>query len=240
MGNPSLNSNAVATAGWLLMNAVRDIDLQCCRTINGVEMGLCNIKRQFHADVEEGKAPPPPRKVCEEDAISWLLGQRLEAASIPAEFWVKYPGQRKTCDIVASLSPDVKLWVEVKLAWKQWFNCSGTHRKSSAYKPYLLGSMHKTHSAFDDFAKMEALCPAEAHAATLLIGFDHIESPMEEEVLSLSRAAYRSGWIGDHLMWHDRRNPSCRIHCWFWHRQLTQEPVVRDGRRTEANVTSPQ
>lgn len=213
MSNPD-----VAALGWQLMHDVREIDLACQRTIHGIEGGLCNIKSQFVADVADKLVSAPPRAVKEEDAITWLLAERLQGRGISSTPWLNYPSSHKTCDLVVRIRPSLTLWLELKLAWKCWANCNGTLGKSSAYIPYLCGSKHKTHSAADDFMKLAALAPADATRGFLLIGFDSVSSPMQTEVNALAKLVAASGWIGDHAIWHDRRNPQCRIGCWFWHR----------------------
>jgi hypothetical protein len=217
MRSESRPNASLADIGWLLMSAVRDIDLGCTRPVNGVENGLCNVRRQFVADVKAGIVAPPPRNVKEEDAITWLLSRVLQPP-LEANLRVPYPGSRKTCDLVITLPNLWSLWVEVKLAWKRWFNCDGKFGKSSSYLPYLNGSKHKTHSAADDFAKLVQLSPRESHLGFLLIGFDSIDAPMVDDMRVLSKAAHENGWTADQIAWHDRRNAKCRINCWFWHR----------------------
>lgn len=205
----------VSELGWRLCSEVRCIDIACTRLRNGIESGLCNIRTQFAADVEAGIHPAPPRKVKEEDTITWLLSRGLPESTPPA-LWQNYPGRKKTCDLVVTLADGSLVWIELKLAWKAWQNCNGSVGHSSAYKPYLLGSKHKTHSAADDFAKLVDLAPSIAHLGFLLIGFDSVESPMETEVAALVKDAHSKGWTAQHLMWPDRRSGTCRIHCWFW------------------------
>lgn len=211
------SNREVTELGWMLMNFVREIDQACTRPIKGVESGLCNVKSQFAADVEEGKRKAPPRSVKEEDAITWMMGEFLNRdGKRRAAPWVVYPTTRKTCDLVVDLQSGGRLWLEVKLAWKAWFNCSGTIGRSSSYIPYLLGSKHKTHSTADDFGKLQKLGPPEDHLAMLLIGFDTVDGPMDSEVGQFHKTGAADGWVCDRTTWHDRRCPACRINCWFW------------------------
>lgn len=212
--------------GCRLCTEVRRIDLACTRLLNGVESGLCNIRSQFVADVEAGVHPAPPRKVKEEDTITWLLSRCVSGSPT---LWQNYPGRKKTCDLVVTLEDGPTVWIELKLAWKAWQNCSGSVGHSSAYKPYLLGSKHKTHSAADDFAKLVDLAPPTAHIGFLLIGFDSVESPMDTEVAALVRDAHSKGWTAQHLMWPDRRSSTCRIHCWFWQHLPREMQIVATG-----------
>jgi hypothetical protein len=201
--------------GWRICTEVRRIDDSCTRIRDKVELGLCNVRRQFAADVEAGIQTAPPRKVKEEDAITWLLSRSLLKSASPIP-WQRYPDSNKTCDLVVSLAGGSPLWIEVKLAWKAWQNCDGSICGSSAYKSYLLGDKHRTHSAADDFAKLVTLAPSTAHLGFLLIGFDSVRSPMDTEVAGMSRDVHSDGWFAQHHMWPDRRSGTCRIHCWFW------------------------
>jgi hypothetical protein len=210
MKQVSQANRRVSEIGWQLMEGVRLIDLACNRLRHGVEGGLCNVKFQFDADVADGIHPPPGKRVKEEDAISWMLAKRTVA-----KCWGRYPGSRKTCDLVIQ-DPEPSLWVEVKLAWKRWFNCDGTFGSSSAYLPYLYGSKHKTHSFGDDFDKVLTLAPPSAHVGVLLVGFDGIDAPMTVELGDFMKPTCESGWIVSHMMWPDRRSAWCRINCWFF------------------------
>lgn len=212
----SANGPAISGLIWRLMQGVREIDHACVRKLHDVEAGLCNVKRQFQADLDEGLGSPPGRKVKEEDAITWLLDLQLRRMGLTTKPWRYYPSSRKTCDLVVHVA-DHEFWLEVKLAWRKWYNCTGTYGTSPAYLPYLLGSKHKTHSVADDFIKLERLAPAAATKGLLLIGFDAVDAAMDTDVHAISEAVSTGGWVNDHMMWHDRRNPRCRIHTWLWH-----------------------
>jgi hypothetical protein len=207
---------SVADLGIHLIENVRKIDLSCSRKMHGVENGLCNIDRQFKADVAEGIYPAPPRSVKVEDAITWLLSLSLPV-SLHASLWTKYPNSRKTCDLVVTLDDGSEAWIELKMGWKAWQNCDGSvGGNNPAYQKYLFGVPGETHSVAQDFKKLVTLAPASAHLGALLIGFDSDSAPMEADVAKFE-TMYASGWTANHVQWRDRRSTACRINCWFWH-----------------------
>src|SRR6266545_2477056 len=128
-------SISVASAkelGNVLCEGVRDIDKRCVRKFNGIDGGLCNVKLQFREQAlsELGK------RLTEETLISWLLMKHLAQKGFVVELERPYPAGGR-CDLV--LSNPVVAWIEVKLAWKQWFKCDGGTGCSPAYKGYLFG-----------------------------------------------------------------------------------------------------
>ena len=80
---------------------------------------------------------------------------------------------------MAVLDGGVETWVEVKFAWKSWFNCIGGYETNSEFmfQGYLMGSYH-SHSAADDFVRLTRLRPATAYRGVLLIGFDSTDAQM--------------------------------------------------------------
>jgi hypothetical protein len=219
----------VVELGRFLMRSVREIDLKCNRLLDGVEYGLCNINRQFREDVEAGVHPDAPitrtgrrRKLSCEPATVWMLYKRLPSELVVNSKWEEpYPASpREKCDLVAVLDGGIETWVEVKFAWKSWFNCIGGYETNSEFmfQGYLMGSYH-SHSAADDFVRLTRLAPATAYRGVLLIGFDSTDAPMDKDITVLeSQAAI--GWRPDvPLSWDDRRDSvkdRCRINCWFW------------------------
>jgi hypothetical protein len=118
------------------------------------------------------------------------------------------------------LDDTIEIWVEVKFAWKSWFNCTGGYETNSdfMFRGYLMGS-HHSHSAAHDFVKLTGLAPATAFKGMLLVGFDSSDAPMGRDIAVLeSQAAV--GWrLEQPLMWDDRRDSikgRSRINCWFW------------------------
>ena len=216
-----MSDSVVQELGRLLMRGVVGIDLECKRLLNGVEYGLCNVKRQFREDVAEGFYPDAPkRKLTEEPATAWLLAKRLPHGLVvrPEE---PYPvNRRKKCDLVVVLKGGVAVWVEVKFSWKNWFECINGYKTNSdfIFQDYLLGN-HHSHSAAGDFVKLIDLAPASAYLGVLLIGFDSTDAPMNQDIENLEKQAVGVGWLRDDPQrWKDRRDPTgrCHINCWFW------------------------
>ncbi|GMV81249.1 MAG: hypothetical protein AMXMBFR7_24330 [Planctomycetota bacterium] len=196
---------------------VREIDQACITKLAGVEHGLVNVKLEFRAQAlkETGK------KLTEEQLIAWLLRRKLAEAGFPVEGEVAYPGGRRAkCDIVVSMGSSGRHWVELKLAWKAWFNCrtAPTYR-NPVYLSYLAGS-RRTHSLMHDFEKLaRARLPAGDRRAVCLIGFDHEQAPMDAEVDSICRNACEAGFswtLATRTNWPDRRNSAFRYGVWIW------------------------
>ena len=209
------------------MRAVEAVDLKCNRAFNGVEYGLCNVKRQFAEDIAARLyTDAPTRRLTEEPATAWLLARQLPQ-DLAAQSEEPYPvDRRKKCDLVVTLHSGVVFWVEVKFAWKNWYgyidksNCvRGVETNSDFfYQGYLFGN-HHSHSAAGDFAKLTELAPASAHLGLLLVGFDSTDAPMDKDIQSLERQPVSVGWLREEpRRWKDRRDPAarCRINCWFW------------------------
>ena len=212
---PTPVNAAIAEFGRRLMDGVREIDFASTRKSEEIECGLARVDIQFNADLAAGIYCPCRTNLKCEDIITWLLRERC-CKKGEGELWVRYPGKKKTCDLVVPVLSNLQLWIEVKLASKAWFDCDSTHRKSSAFTQYLRGSTGRRNSASEDFAKLTGLAPLGACLGFLLIGFDSEISPMDREVEDLNRKVKKEGWIIDHRMWPDRRNTQFRIHCWFW------------------------
>ncbi len=218
METAQLCENELSDIGWALSSSVREIDRRCDRFLNGRELGLCNIKSQLALDVAEGLTPAPPRTVREEDAISWWIAQRLENNHCikDVDLWRTYEGTRNTCDLVVPLATGGELWLELKLAWKQWFNTTGEIGKSGSYRSYLLGSEHRSHSLVDDFVKLDELAPVGSHLGVFLVGFDSAREPIQADLQAVNSRIHELGWSLMHSFWQDRRHTDCRINVWFW------------------------
>lgn len=198
-------------------NAIAEIDQECWTRLDDIEHGLVNVKREFRdrALQETGK------KLTEERLIAWLVHQKLGSAGHRLAWEVPYPDdRRRKCDLVMDAAPTGRLWLELKLAWKAWFNCHGgaTHSNSS-YLPYLQGK-HHTHSFRHDFEKLAtASLPEGDCRAVFLIGFDWVQAPMDAEVVSVVQAARGENgpWIAaTERHWQDRRCRDFRISVWSW------------------------
>ena len=163
---------------------------------------------------------------------SWTrrLAKLLTQSGHSARNEVTYPGSSKRCDVVVEFEDAGQVWLEVKSAWKTWIESSGEFKTNSKtlYRSYLLssaGSMKKSHSAAQDFDKLDQLKPSDAnYVASLLIGFDAKASPMDLDVDELVRHAdlLSRGWKGfGPETWTDCNDDRCRISCWFWCRKVT-------------------
>jgi hypothetical protein len=202
--------------GDFLINGVQEIDLRCSSTVNGVERGLCNVKAHFREQALQATG----LQLTEETITSWLLGQRIESMGLTVELERKYPGTRKRCDLVVTLPGDELFWIEVKYAWKTWFNCDGTSVRNKIYAAYLHGDKYHSHCAAEDFSKLERLTRENARwLGVLLIGTDSKRHSMAADIQELReiRGLAERGWeLVAQRTWRDRRCEDFGINCWFW------------------------
>ena len=193
----------------IILDALCEIDNECRTLRNGIEHGLVNVKLEFAG-----------RRLTEEPLIACLAREKLKASGVevhPDE--VPYPGSGKRCDVVIDLPDSSRLWLELKLASKAWFNCVGPPEYSNpAYATYLDGR-DRTHSLRHDFEKLRsANLPAGDHRAVCLIGFDCAAKPMDSDVAKIVRQARGSApWeAAAERHWPDRRSRDFRINVWIW------------------------
>ena len=200
-----------------LVNAVLDIDMECCTHRNGIEHGLVNVKLEFQNQL----LPLTNKKLTEEPLIAWLIRKKLIAPTRIVDWEVPYPRGETTkkCDLVIQLGDSRRLWLELKLAWKAWFNCVGAPTYSNrAYATYLDGR-DRTHSLWHDFEKLRnANLPSGDHRAVCLIGFDCGSSPMDKEVAAVVKRSQQLAPWGQVIErhWSDRRSRDFRINVWIW------------------------
>lgn len=198
---------------------IGEIDRECSTLLNGVEHGLINVKQEFktRAFKEIGK------RLTEETLIAWLIWQKLRARGWSVDWEVVYPeNRRKKCDLVVKVSAKSRLWLELKLASKAWFNCEekpGYH--NSLYPSYLEGK-NRTHSFQHDFHKLtqrDENWSVDDYRAVCLIGFDWIKEPMDDEVAAVAKGVQEEAqaWkLISENHWTDRRNADFRINAWCW------------------------
>ncbi|HTQ40288.1 MAG TPA: hypothetical protein VMJ32_14780 [Pirellulales bacterium] len=210
------------------------IDAECSSLRNGTEHGLVNVKLEFQDQAfnETGKY------LTEELLIAWLLRKKLRALNRnvePSE--IRYPGTptNKKCDIVMHLSDSHRLWLEIKLAWKSWFNCVGPPTYANrAYLTYLNGR-DRTHSLRHDFEKLaNANLPAGDCRCVCLIGFDCVANPMDGDVASVvQQVSETASWqLRIERHWVDRRAHEFRLNVWIWsleHIANATKAVIRDN-----------
>ena len=198
-------------------DAIAEIDQECRTLLDNIEHGLVNVKLEFRdrALQKSGK------NLTEEGLIAWLVHQKVGHAGQKVEWEVPYPGVcGRKCDLVMHTASACRLWLELKLAWKAWFNCQGGATYSNGnYLPYLQGK-HHTHSFRHDFEKLGSANVRESDCrAVCLIGFDWVQAPMDAEVAAVVEAARQDDgpWeAATARRWQDRRCRDFRISVWSW------------------------
>lgn len=196
---------------------VEEIDRQCKTRLNGIEHGLVNVKREFRERAFEQTG----YKLTEEKLIHWLLRQNLLAMGIDATAEVRYPNDStKSCDLVVGINEAERLWLEVKLAWKAWFNCSGEASYTNGwYRSYMDGT-NRSHSFRQDLEKMSrGRWYLNDYRAVCLIGADWREKPMEPDVSAIVTAFRKKGHCWKMIAnrhWRDRRCSDFGLHVWCW------------------------
>ena len=194
-------------------NAVREIDLECRSLVNGIECGLINVRKEFRALAHEQTG----KKLTEETLIAWLVRQKLNRQLSNIEWEKPYPrNQRRKCDLVFPLGKSNFLWLELKLAWKAWFECiKGPIVSNPSFLSYLHG-LNKTHSFRHDFEKLSGShIPSTDSRAICLIGFESLKSPMESDVRKI--VSQHPDWsLANETAWIDRRCNAFQIHVWNW------------------------
>lgn len=119
------------------------------------------------------------------------------------------------------LSDTERLWLELKVSWKAWFNCVGAPVVSnSAYLSYLQGT-NRSHSFRQDFGKMNSgNWSGNDHRAICLIGLDKVGNPMDGEVAAVA-SPFETGspaWVRSaERHWPDRRCTDFRVSVWTWY-----------------------
>ena len=207
-----------------VVDAICDVDKECSTLRNGIEHGLVNVELEF-----------AERCLTEEPLIASLVRERLNASGFhvhPGE--VPYPGNRKRCDVVINLTDTSQLWLEVKLAWKAWFNCIGPPVYSNrAYATYLDGRGRR-HSLRHDFERLQTTDLPSSHSrGVCLIGFDCANEAMDEDVAAVVRQAQVSApWeLAVERHWPDRRHRDFRINVSIWLLSYAGEATSGDRER---------
>jgi hypothetical protein len=200
-----------------ITDAIQEIDRECSSLGEDVEHGLVNVKLEFkdRAYEETGKA------LTEEPLIAWLISQKLRCAGHVVGWEVPYPAvERKKCDLVLGLGGSQKLWLELKLAWKAWFNCGERPVfRNPSYLGYLWGG-HRSHSFRHDLEKLgTGDWPIRDFRAVCLIGTDSAKAPMDADVGAVVEDVRVQGitWTrATERHWLDRRCPDFRVNVWTW------------------------
>jgi len=217
-----------------VIDSISEIDRECKTLLNGVEHGLVNVNYEFDKNSKH------------ELLIAKLTSEKLRQKGwkVPraeTKSGYRYPtaaenhlgSTRKWCDLLVNLDDRDRLWIEIKLAWKAWFNCVGGPTYSNRnYLPYLQGDNH-THSFRGDLEKLSG--PGwgpNDYRAVCLIGFDCIQQPMDNEVSHVVQPANQGvakmSCIWNSMAerhWKDRRNPDFRINTWCWLLECSRQPA---------------
>ena len=141
------------------------------------------------------------------------LAELLPAYGYTAECQCRYPGQRKTCDLVLSALRMKSMWIEVKGSWRSTIDDADLRRDipNTSFKKHL-------YTTAADVNKLQKLRSGEAsHLGLLLIGFDTRALPITDDDLSIIRVTTK-GWREASAGWNDHAWHGRRVRCWFWWR----------------------
>jgi hypothetical protein len=166
-----------------------------------------------------------PAKV--EKALHIGLQRHLVAGGYKVVLERPYPGSRKTCDLFVIDSEGHRFWIELKLAWRQWFYEHVKRNKDGLYRPYLFGPLvpgwEKTHSVYQDTEKLGLLGPKDGDTVGVVgVGLDSASGEVAADLAELAVLARlrERGWhVTDVRTWIDRHCAECRLTCWFWWKQ---------------------
>ena len=168
-------------------------------------------------------ARPELKKPQTEPEWSKRLAALLTESGWASAAECRYPvqGSRQKCDVVIALPGGGKLWLEVKGAWKQWWQERGGEH---IYRSYLLHPLlpgldkSRTHTAALDLQKLKVITREHGtHTGLLLIGFDGAE-PMQPDVDEFARLAGldHPSWQSWRDSWPDSRRQGQFVRCWLW------------------------
>ena len=207
----------------VLFQSLHEIDEEASTMLDGVPTGL---------NWYGGHARPDQKKPQTEPYWTRRLAEILSARGLPTTRKERYPvdgASRGRCDLVVTLDGDRRLWIEIKGAWREWWRRTGS---LGIYRAYLLhplvpGLAPKSHTVPLDLQKLSRLSTNHAdHVALLLVGFDSVESPMDDDVSELMRLAGLNlmPWTTVSTGWPDQRRLGERVRCWCFHRAVTVAP----------------
>lgn len=197
-----------------VMDLLRQLDDEATTVRDGSPTGLSWYGG--HAKPDQSR---PQTEPCWSRRLAALLRQRDHDAT--AE--LAYPDiPRARCDLVVR-TPDGACWIEIKGAWREYWRKQGG---LAIYRSYLLhplvdGLVEKSHTVPNDIEKLATLSRDDAHTvASLLVGFDADDHPMNEDVEALiERASLREpAWATPQEQWPDPYRPGEHVRCWCWSR----------------------
>jgi len=206
----------------LIFQILRQMDAEAEPTADGVPTGLNWYGGHARKELKKPQSEPEWSKV---------IAARLRAQRFNAEAEVRYPDTesagagRKRCDVVVTDDAGRRTWIEIKGAWRTYWEQSGS---LLLYRSYLLhplvdGLDPKTHTVPLDMKKLAALRKPDAdEAVILLVGFDSAESPMDDDVAELASLAGldEAPWSLATDEWDDAQRSGERIRCWLWRRPV--------------------
>lgn len=218
-----MNTTITSSVTQFLENsiaAVREIDTDCKTLLNDIEHGLVNVKLEFR----DQAIAELRKRLTEEQLIAWLMTSKLRGQGYSLEWEVPYPhDRRKKCDLVVALSNETRLWLELKLAWKAWFNCKGGPALFNPFYQSYLSGEHRTHSFAHDLKKLAgAKLPDADSRVVMLIGFCTAKSPVSMDASAIVRDFEYENvhWeLAASSHWPDRRAQDFQIEvcCWMLH-----------------------
>jgi hypothetical protein len=200
-----------------VIDCIGQIDRECKTRLYGHESGLVGVAVEFkeRALKETGKV------LTEERLIAWLVQQKLAALGWESDWERPYPSnRRKRCDLAVQIFNSTRLWLELKLASKAWFERGDEPvYNNSCYLSYLRGTS-RSHSFRRDFEKLSgADLPLGDYRAECLVGFDWIKRPMDDEVVAVLQEVQNEQYSWEVVAerhWPDRRCTDFRINVWCW------------------------
>jgi hypothetical protein len=154
-----------------------------------------------------------------EDAISDGLIDILRGSGYECRPRPHYPNSGKKCDIWLKGRKIDSCWIEVKGAWRHFFNqedtdCSVRRRQCGPFPTHLRAAAADVDKLLRELDKFHA-----SHLGVLLIGFGSQHFPIGDQHISHIglRAA---GWSYFSDQWDDHAWKFGRIRCGFWCREL--------------------
>ncbi|MCA9632093.1 MAG: hypothetical protein KC766_30775, partial [Myxococcales bacterium] len=177
-------------AAWMILDVLRQMDQEAVPRHDGTPTGL-----SWYG----GWAKPVLKRPQTEPCWSKRIAEMLVERGMDARSEVPYPDPLvgKRCDVVVDIPGEGRLWLEIKGAWKSWWVRRGS---DYIYRSYLLhplveGLDPKTHTVPLDLQKLDHLGRPDANSVgALLVGFDSVEHPMDEDVGSLAHLAGLNRW----------------------------------------------
>jgi hypothetical protein len=141
-----------------------------------------------------------------------------------------YSRSNRRCDVIVDVGWGMPVWIEMKGAWRAYFDPPKPNTKYRA---------HLEATAKDMQEKLESLTESDASAVSLvLIGFDKPERHIfidETDLAQIENFANTHGWRSAYSQWNVNMSLIFRTRCWIWSRQLTVPEIVR---KIESDTTN--